>query len=54
MSRRSNALADRLEQGARALSSLTGTLSDAEWSTRLPGDGRKVGVVVHHVAPSGR
>ncbi|MES1262130.1 MAG: DinB family protein, partial [Acidobacteriota bacterium] len=25
-------------------------LSEAEWQTRLPRDGRKVGVVVHHVA----
>jgi hypothetical protein len=46
----SNALADRLEQGARALASLASSLSDAEWQTRLPEDGRKIGVVVHHVA----
>lgn len=26
------------------------TLSDAEWQTRLPHDGRKIGVIVHHVA----
>ena len=25
-------------------------LSDAQWQTRIPRDGRKVGVVVHHVA----
>ena len=25
-------------------------LTDVEWQTRLPKDGRKVGVVVHHVA----
>ena len=47
---RANALADRLEKGAAALASLAGTLTDAEWQTRLPRDGRKVGVVVHHVA----
>jgi hypothetical protein len=47
---RANALADRLEKGAAALASLAGTLTDAEWQTRLPKDGRKVGVVVHHVA----
>jgi hypothetical protein len=29
---------------------LAGGLTDAEWQTRLPGDGRKIGVVVHHVA----
>jgi hypothetical protein len=50
MSRRSDALADRLDEGARSLATLAGTLSIAEWNTRLPGDGRKVGVVVHHVA----
>src|SRR5512144_864989 len=50
MSRRSNALADRLEQGAWALAALAEGLSDAEWQSRIPKDGRKVGVVVHHVA----
>ena len=49
MSQRSNALADRLEQGARALAGLAAGLSDVEWHTRLPKDGRKIGVVVHHV-----
>ena len=50
MSQRSNALAQRLEQGARALADLASALTDVEWHTRLPKDGRKVGVVVHHVA----
>ena len=50
MSRRTNALARRLEQGADALATLASALSDAEWQLRLPGDGRKIGVVVHHVA----
>ena len=50
MSRRSHALADRLEHGARALADLASGLTDAEWQTRLPHDGRKIGVVVHHVA----
>lgn len=50
MSNRSNALADRLEQGARALATLAATLTETEWQTRIPKDGRKVGVVVHHVA----
>ena len=48
--RRANALADRLEQGARALADVASALTDAEWQTRIPEDGRKVGVVVHHVA----
>src|SRR5437667_8077598 len=50
MSQRTNALADRLEQGARALATFASALTDAEWHTRLPKDGRKIGVVVHHVA----
>ena len=49
-SQRANALAERLEQGARALAALAGTLDDGEWQTRIPKDGRKIGVVVHHVA----
>jgi hypothetical protein len=49
MSQRSNALADRLEQGARALAALATPLTEAEWQSRVK-DGRKVGVVVHHVA----
>ena len=48
--RRANALAERLEQGARALETFASALTDAEWQARLPNDGRKVGVVVHHVA----
>ena len=47
---RSEALAARLEAGASALAQFASTLSAAEWQTTLPGDGRKVGVVVHHVA----
>ncbi len=50
MGKRSEALAVRLEAGAAALASFAATLSETEWQTRLPGDGRKVGVVVHHVA----
>jgi hypothetical protein len=44
------ALATRLEEGARALAELAMTLSPEDWQTRIPHDGRKVGVVVHHVA----
>ena len=50
VSRRAGALADRLEQGARALAAVAAALTDDDWQTRIPGDGRKVGVVVHHVA----
>jgi DinB superfamily len=50
MTQRTNALAERLEQGAQALASFASTLTDAEWQTRVPNDGRKIGVIVHHVA----
>ena len=50
MGKRAEALADRLEQGAQALAAFAEGLSDAEWQTPVPRDGRKVGVTVHHVA----
>src|SRR6478735_2471592 len=50
LNRRSDALAARLESGAAALVAFAETLSEVEWQMRLPKDGRKVGVVVHHVA----
>jgi hypothetical protein len=50
MNARSEALAARLEAGATALAAFAATLSETEWETRVPHDGRKVGVVVHHVA----
>jgi hypothetical protein len=43
------ALASRLEEGARALAELAGSLSAEEWRTPVPKDGRKIGVIVHHV-----
>jgi len=49
-SQQAQALADRLEAGARALAAFAATLTDAEWRTPVPHDGRTVGVVVHHVA----
>jgi hypothetical protein len=50
MTSRADALADRLEHGANTLADLAATLTDAEWRTPVPGDGRTVGVIVHHVA----
>lgn len=50
MSQRTEALAVRLERGASELATFASGLTDAQWQTRLPKDGRKVGVVVHHVA----
>jgi hypothetical protein len=47
---RADALADRLEQGASALAVFAGALTDTQWRTRVPKDGRPVGVIVHHVA----
>ena len=46
---RANALAERLERGAEALAILAASLTDAEWKTPIPHDGRAIGVVVHHV-----
>ena len=39
-----------LEAGAAALAAFASTVSETEWQMRLPKDGRKVGVVVHHAA----
>lgn len=50
MSKRSYELARRLELGALALEAFASSLTEFEWQVRLPGDGRKIGVVVHHVA----
>lgn len=47
--RRSQALAERLEHGARSLIALATTLTEEEWRTRVQ-DGRRIGVLVHHVA----
>ena len=48
--RRANALAERLERGAQALEAAARAATEIEWHTRIPGDGRTIGVVVHHVA----
>ena len=47
---RANALADRLEEGARRLMAFAIGLTDEQWRTRTPKDGRTIGVIVHHVA----
>ena len=47
---RADNLADRLEKGARALATFANTLTNAQWRTRVPRDGRTIGVIVHHVA----
>lgn len=50
MGTRAEQLAGRVEQGARDLAAAVVGLSEAEWRTVCPGDGRAVGVLVHHVA----
>jgi len=49
-SARAEALAQRMEQGIDALIAFANTLSEQQWQTAVPKDGRKVGVVIHHVA----
>ena len=49
-STRAHELADRILQGAEALTIFSNELSDQEWQKPVAGDGRTVGVVVHHVA----
>ena len=50
MTTRTEQLASRLEQGANTLAEFAERLSEAQWRTQIPGDGRSIGVVVHHVA----
>lgn len=50
MPARATALAQRLEKGVTQLAALAESLSDAEWTKPIPGDGRSAGVLVHHVA----
>jgi hypothetical protein len=50
MSTRSEALARRIEAGAAQLAAFAMSLSDEQWRTVVPPDGRTVGVIVHHVA----
>jgi hypothetical protein len=52
MGRRSEALADRIEEGAAGLAAFAEGLSDTEWRTPLATgkDRRSIGVIVHHVA----
>jgi hypothetical protein len=47
---RAEQLAERVERAAHALAAFTAVLTDAQWQTRVPKDGRTIGVIVHHVA----
>lgn len=48
--KRANAIAERLLKGANALADLAQNLSENEWNKPVVGDGRTIGVVIHHVA----
>ena len=50
MSKRADALAQRIEQGAEALAAFAQGLSDVQWHTVVPPDGSQAGVIIHHVA----
>lgn len=50
MSKRAELLSQRIEQGAQALAAFAQGLSDAQWRTVVPPDGRQVGMIIHHVA----
>lgn len=50
MKTRSERLAERLEANAKALGEFATGLSPAQWRMPVPGDGRTVGVTIHHVA----
>jgi DinB superfamily len=51
MSRRAEALAERIEQGGAGLAAFAEGLSEAQWRTPVSSsDRRSVGVIVHHVA----
>jgi len=49
MGKRTEALAQRLERGATELAELASRLTDDQWQCHVK-DGRKIGVIVHHVA----
>jgi len=49
MKKRTEALAKRLELGAQALEDFARGLTDEECQLPVPHDGRKIGVMVHHV-----
>ena len=52
MSKRANVLSERIKTGAETLARFSAGLTETEWQTPVQGDGRSVGVVVHHVASS--
>ncbi len=49
MGSRARVLADRIAQGADQIAAFAETLNDAQWATPVLPDGRRVGVMIHHV-----
>ena len=49
---RSEQLAERILSGAQTLHNLASTLTEEQWNSPVIGDGRPIGVVIHHVASS--
>ena len=50
MSSRAKVLADRIARGAENIAAYAEQLTDAQWATPIVPDGRKAGVMIHHVA----
>jgi hypothetical protein len=50
MTVRTEALAKRIIQGGESLAAFADKLSEEEWNTIVQPDGRRAGVIVHHVA----
>lgn len=50
MPTRAEQLATRIEEGAAALAAFAEGLTDLQWRSAVPSDGRTMGVLVHHVA----
>ena len=50
MSKRTEELASRLEQGVAQLVTYAESLNAQEWAMSIAQEGRSVGVLVHHVA----
>jgi len=50
MNTRAQLLSQRIEQGFEAMAEYAQGLSESQWQTVIPPDGRKAGVIIHHVA----
>ncbi|MFM2125174.1 MAG: hypothetical protein RL328_1625 [Acidobacteriota bacterium] len=47
---RAERLAERIEEGARGLEEFARSLTEEQWRSVIPPDGRTAGVIIHHVA----